>query len=268
MNVPKERAGKVIKKIKFFKKGIAIFFEDGERIDISEDAYASMYLYVGKELDKKDIEKLNSITLVKVLINYSMTLLSKAHYTEWKMREKLYAKGGEKKDVDYVIKLLKSHDLLDDKAFIMDYLGYAEERCIGKNKIKQELINRGIFAEEINKIHFSEAVEKHKATERLKALEKKYDRLSYEKKKEHIYHTLISQGFDIDVASYAISKIKDKNEKDEAKKLDNDFDKIYNRLKVRYEGQELYDKLFKSLKNKGYRYGDIKRKIGGLDNDF
>lgn len=266
--MPREKAGKIIKKIKFNKKAIAIYFDDGERIDISEDAYASSYLYIGKELDKKDIEKLQSITMVKALISYAMKLLTKGHYTEWKMREKLYNKDGEKKDVDFVINLLKTHDLIDDKAFIEDYIGYADERCIGKNKIKQELINKGVFAEEINKIRFSETNEKRKAVSKIKSLEKKYDRLSYEKKKEHIFSTLVSQGFDVEVANYALTKIKDKNEKDESKKLDNDFEKIYNRLKVRYEGQVLYDKLLKALHNKGYRYGDIKRKIGELNNDF
>lgn len=266
--MPKERAGKVIKKIKFNKKAIAIYFEDGQRIDISEDAYASAYLYVGKELDQSQIEKLQSITNIKTLISYSMQLLTRGHYTEWKMREKLYAKEAEKKDVDYVIKLLKSHDLIDDKAFIEDYLGYAEERGIGKNKIKQDLLNKGIFAEEINKIHFSESSERRKAVSRIKVLEKKYERFSFEKKKSHIFSSLISQGFDIETANYAISKIKDKNDKDELNKLDRDFQKAYMRLKTRYEGRELYDKLFSTLKNKGYRYGDIKQKIGGLSNDF
>ena len=122
MNVPRGKSGKVIKKIKFNKKAVAIVFSDGERIDISEEAYTSNYLYVGKELDQKQIDRLLQITSVKKLSAYAMSLLTKGHYTEWKMREKLYAKGGEKPDVDYIISKLKELDLLNDKEFIEDFL--------------------------------------------------------------------------------------------------------------------------------------------------
>ena len=99
--MPRGKSGKVIRKIKFNKKAVAIVFSDGERIDISEEAYTSNYLYIGKELNQKEIDKLLQITSVKKLSTYAMSLLTKGHYTEWKMREKLYAKGGEKPDVDY-----------------------------------------------------------------------------------------------------------------------------------------------------------------------
>ena len=59
MNVPRGKSGKVVKKIKFNKKAVAIIFSDGERIDISEEAYVSSYLYIGKELSQK--EKTSSI---------------------------------------------------------------------------------------------------------------------------------------------------------------------------------------------------------------
>ena len=168
--MPRGKSGKVIKKIKFNKKAVAIVFSDGERIDISEEAYTSSYLYIGKELSQKDIDKLLQITSVKKLSTYAMSLLAKGHYTEWKMREKLYAKGGEKPDVDYIINKLKELDLLDDKAFIEDFLGYGEERLWGKNKIKQELLKKGIFAEEIDKIHFPIATEKKKASSHISFL--------------------------------------------------------------------------------------------------
>ena len=186
--MPKEKNGKVIKKIKVNKKAIAIFFSDGERIDISEEAYTSNYLYVGKELTKSEIDKLNRITSVKKLSNYAFTLLSQKHYTEWKMKEKLYAKEAEKEDVDYIIKKLKELDLLNDKEYIEDYLGYAEEQLIGKNKIKQNLAKKGIFAEEIDKIRFNSNVEKKKALALLPSLEKKYSKYSYQQKKQHIFN--------------------------------------------------------------------------------
>ena len=266
--MPKEKSGKVIKKIKVLKKGIAIFFSNGERIDISEEAYTSNYLYVGKELAQKDIDKLLTISSVKKLSEYAVSILTKGHYTEWKMREKLYAKGGEKAAVDYIIQKLKDIDLLNDKAFIKDYIGYAEEKLYGKNKIKQELIKKGIFAEEIDKIHFNIASEKKKASMLVPILEKKYTKYSYQQKRQRVYAALVSRGFDHDVANYALSFLSGRDEKDEKKKLKEDFNKIYNRFAKKYEGRELKEKVYRSLINKGYKYGDVSELLGGMDNDF
>ena len=268
MNVPREKSGKVIKRIKVNKKAVAIVFSDGEKIDISEEAYVSNYLYVGKELSQKEIDKLIQITSVKKLSTYAMSLLTKGHYTEWKMREKLYAKGGEKSDVDYIISKLKELDLLDDKAFIEDFLGYAEERLWGKNKIKQELLKKGIFASEIEKIHFSINNEKKKAVALIPSLEKKYAKYSYQQKRQHIYAALITRGFDHEVANYALSKMSNKVDKDEKKKLKEDYAKIHARFSKKYEGRELKERVYRALINKGYKYGDISELLGGMDNDF
>ena len=267
-NVPKGKSGKFIKKIKVNKKSIVISFSDGEKIEISEEAYVSNYLYVGKELSQKDIDKLLMVSSVKKLSSYAMSLLTKNHYTEWKMREKLYEKGGEKEAVDYIINKLKELDLIDDKAFIEDYLGYAEERGFGKNKIKQELLKKGIFAEEIEKIRFNSNIEKKKAVALIPMLEKRYAKYSYQQKKQHVYAALISRGFEHDVAAYAIIHLSNRDEKDEKKKLKEDFKKIYARFSKKYEGRELKERVYRSLVSKGYKYSDISDLLGGMDNDF
>ena len=266
--MPREKSGKVIKKIKFNKKAIAIIFSNGERIDISEEAYTSNYLYVGKELSQKDIDKLNQITSIKKLSQYALMLITKKHYTEWKMREKLYAKGGTKEDVDYVIKKLKELDLLNDKEFIEDYLGYAEEKLIGKNKIKQDLLKKGIFAEEIEKIRFDSKLERKKAIALVPTLEKKYAKYSYQQKKQHVFNALISRGFDVDVATEAITHMSGKVDKDEKNKLKVDYKKVYDRFKKKYEGRELKEKVMRALIAKGYKYSDVAQIIGGNDDDF
>ena len=266
--MPREKSGKVIKKIKINKKAIAIIFSDGERIDISEEAYTSNYLYVGKELTKKDIEKLNRISSIKKLSQYALGLITKKHYTEWKMREKLYAKGGNKEEVDYIIKKLKGLDLLNDKEFIEDYLGYAEEKLIGKNKIKQDLLNKGIFAEEIEKIRFDSKIEKKKALSLVPILEKKYTKYSYQQKKQHVFNALVSRGFDVEVAKEALNHMSHIVDKDEKNKLKIDYKKVYDRFKRKYEGRELKEKVMRSLIAKGYKYSDVSQIIGGNDDDF
>ena len=154
----------------------------------------------GKELSNKAIKEIEEFNASASLMKYALSLLKKNHYSEWKMREKLYNKEGKKKDVDRVIKSLKENDLINDKMLVLDTIEYGNERNIGKNKIIQELANKGVFMESINQNLFSHSLEKKKAMNNLSKLEKKYDRYNYESKKQHIYHALLSLGFDNDIA--------------------------------------------------------------------
>jgi len=254
--VPKGNSGKIITKISINKKDVSLYFSK-ERISISHDAYVIMPLYVGKVLSNKDIKLLNDTTMNAKLLNYAMGLLMKKHYSEYAMREKLYTKEASKEQVDFVINKLKSVDLIDDKAFVYDYLCYAKEKNIGKYKILKELENKGVFAENLEKISFPEHEERRKARERLKSLENRYSKLPFEKKKQKIYQHLLTDGFDSSICMDVLSQIKDNNVKEENKMLKDDYNKLSLKLSKRYEGKELYDRIYKSLKNKGYRYKDI-----------
>ena len=266
--MPKEKIGNIISKVHLNKKNVVIFFVNREKLEISFDAYTSNYIYVGKELSDKDIEKLVRVSGLKKLMEYAMKLLSKGHYTEWRMREKLYAKGGDKESVDFIIDRLKQNDLIDDSAFAYDYVCYANERCYGKNRIKEELAKKGVFAEEIEKIRFPESLEKKKALSLIPSLEKRYAKYSYESKKQHIYYALLAKGFDSDVALFALNSVSHKNDKDEINKLKADYKKAKEKYKKKYDGYQLKEKVIQRLRSKGYRYSDIRRIVEEDDYDF
>ena len=264
--MPSKNSGKTITKIKINKKNVVLYFGK-TRMEISPDAYATTYLYVGKVLTNKDISNLKSFSAIAELMKYALSLLKKGHYSEWRMREKLYAKEASKKDVDKIIGRLKANDLINDKMLIEDLIAYGDERSIGKNKILKELSAKGIFEENLSKIKFPYSKEKKKAMCQLPKLERKYASYSYENKKQHIYNGLVSLGFESIVIEEVINKISPIDEKDEKNKINKDFDKIYERLSKKYEGKQLKDKVFMSLKNKGYRYGDIYKKWEAKQND-
>ena len=186
-----------------------------------------------------------------------MSLLRKGHYTENRMKEKLSKKGATNDEVKKVIRFLKSNDLIDDRAFIEDHIGWSTERNIGKYKIIKELTNLGIDENTINKIKFPVSLEKQKAVNNIESLEKKYSSLSFENKKKHIYTSLKLLGFEQDVVTYALNKLFSKDEEDETTKLIRDHDKAVIRLSKKYSGNELDYKVYNYLKNKGYSYNDI-----------
>ena len=255
--MPSKNTGKTILKVKINKKDIVVTFTDRSKERLSKEVLANYYLYEGKTISYKEISEIKSFSASVTLMKYALSLLKKGHYSEWKMREKLYKKEAKKSDVDRVIKSLKNNDLINDKMLAEDIIEYGHERNLGKNKIINELSQKGIFDDVINKYHFSISLEKKKALANLPKLEKKYDKYPYEQKKQHIYRALISLGFDSDIALETLNKMSEPKRKDEKDKLERDFNKVLISLKRKYEGNELKNKVIVSLRSKGYKVKDI-----------
>ena len=92
--MPSVSSGKyIVKSVKVYKDHVTVFFTKRENIKISKEAYLSSYLYEGKSISKKEIDKLIEITAFSTLLNYALSLISKRHYSQRKMFEKLKAKG-------------------------------------------------------------------------------------------------------------------------------------------------------------------------------
>ena len=261
-------AGKfVIKSIKVYKDHVTLSFLKREKLQISKEAFLSSYLYEGKSLSKKEIDHLLEITALSKLLNCALSLISKRHYSERKMYEKLKAKEDNKKAILAVISKLKENDLLDDKAYMCDLIAWDEERYFGKNKIIKHLREQGIADEIISKARFSSSNELKKAKALLPKLDKKYSRYAYEIKKKHIYSALISQGYDIEIAREVVGDTKKDSSKKEREKLNNDYLKIKRRYENKYEGYELRKRIYAALANKGYRNNEIRTVLEDYDNE-
>ena len=255
--MPSKSSGRKIVKLKLNKKTVTLTFDDRKKLSFNREVMANFYLYEGKTIDDKTLKKIKEFDSSITLFNYAMSLIKKGHISEWKMREKLYNKEGTKPIVDKIIKSLKNNDLINDKMLILDTIEYGNERNIGKNKIIQELSQKGIFMENLSGINFPSSLEKKKAMNNLPKLEKRYDKYSYEQKKQHIYRALLSLGFENDIALSVVNNVKLPNQKEENKKLEKDFEKVYVRYHKKYLGYELKNKVVSSLKTKGYKTKDI-----------
>lgn len=246
-----------ITKIKILKNKVAIYFDKRKKLDISKDVYTNFYLYEGKELDKKEYNKIVELNDSSKLLEYALKIRSKSIYSEYQMREKLYNKEASKKEVDKVIKILKGYDLINDEAYALDLLEYYNSQNYGKNKIINKIKDKGIFDKEINKLKFPVSIEKKKANNLFPKLDKKYEKYNLLQKKQHIYNAYIQLGFDNDIASEMVSKTKEPNKKEEINKLKMDYQKSKTRLSRKYKGKELKQKIIQSLLQKGYRLNDI-----------
>ena len=261
---------KVIKSIKVYKDHVTLSFARKETLKISKEAYLSSYLYEGKSLSRKEITNLKDLTALSTLLNYALSLISKRHYSERKMYEKLYKKDANKSAVMQVIGKLKENDLLDDKAYMEDLIIWDDERGFGKNKTIKHLKDQGIPDNLIAKAHFSPSNELKKAKGLVPKLERKYARYAFNNKKRHVYNALLSQGFDYEVAKEASELVKGDSPRLEREKLINDYKKVHKRLENKYEGYQLKQKIYSALLSKGYKGKDIKLVLEeySYENDF
>ena len=269
--MPSVNSGKkVIKSIKVYKDHVTLSFVKKETLKISKEAYLSSYLYEGKSISNKEISKLKELTALSTLLNYAMNLISKRHYSERKMYEKLYKKEANKAAAMSVISKLKENDLLDDKAYMEDLIAWDDERGFGKNKTIKHLKDQGIPDSLIAKAHFSQSNELKKAKGLVPKLDRKYSRYAFNNKKKHVYQALLAQGFDYEVAKEAIELVRGDSPRLEREKLINDYKKVYKRLESKYEGYQLRQKIYSALLSKGYKGKDIKLVLEeySYENDF
>ena len=269
--MPSENAGKsTIKSIKVYKDHVTLSFVKRDKVQISKEAYLTSYLYEGKALSKKEIDKLLEITALSALLTYALGLISKRHYSEKKLTEKLKAKDNNKVAISGVINKLKENNLLDDQALMEDLIAWDDERSFGKNKTIKHLRDQGIPDKLILKARFPVSNELKKAKGLLPKLERKYAKYAFESKKKHIFNALISQGYEIDIAKQVTNLSKKDQPKKEKEKLTNDYLKIKRRYENKYEGYELNKRIYAALVNKGYRYSEIKAVLEDVDyeNDF
>lgn len=264
--MPSVNAGKyLIKSIKVYKDHVTLSFVKHDKVQISKEAYLSSYLYEGKSISKKDIDKLLEITALSTLLNYALSLISKRHYSERKLIEKLKAKDNNKTAISGVVSKLKENNLLDDKALMEDLIAWDDERNFGHNKIIKHLKDQGIPDNLVVKARFPVSNELKKAKALLPKLDKKYAKHAFESKKKHIFNALIAQGYEIEVAKQVVGLAKKDQPKKEKEKLMNDFLKIKHRYENKYEGYELKKRIYAALVNKGYKYNEIKTVLEDID---
>lgn len=266
--MPSVNSGKrTIKKIKVSKKNISLIFSQGEKIQISQNAYLSTFLYEGKTLSDKEVNQLVELTSLSSLLNYAFNVVSKRRLSEQQMYEKLIKKKDNVEAANNVIAKLKASNLLDDKAYMKSLVAFDNERNYGKNKMLKHLKEQGIPDIMVNEISFSTDVEEKKAKVLLPSLEKKYERLSFENKRRHIYSTLLARGFSSEIARNTINDIKRGSKEEEKEKLAIDYQTIKTRFKRKYDGYQLKQKIYGALVNKGYQYQDIKEILGDDQNE-
>ncbi|MGM9873842.1 MAG: hypothetical protein ACI31G_02835 [Bacilli bacterium] len=254
-----EKTGNLIKAIKINKNNVKLVFDNGKKLYINKNTYASSFLYVGKLLSDKEIKQLTKEDEDDKYYSYALKLLSKKQYFKYKFKEKLILKFPEilDKEVYIVIDKLTKNNLLNDERLKDEYIDYYNSLNYGENKIKNKLIEKGYDYKLTKELVFPFNEEIKKAKNNLIKLNKKFDKYNSKTKKDKIAKSLIELGFSFELIDSVIKNVKENSYEKELELLNKDYNKLLISYSKKYQDKELKQKLINKLLTKGYKYKDI-----------
>ena len=248
--MPLENVGRIKSIIKKEDKIKIEFSSNWKSLILSNDSFTDDYYYVGKELSKKEYDRILTQTNDEKYIKYAVNICNKKAYTKKEIIDKLKAKGAEKKTIERVVEKLKAYSYIDDKKFVEDYVFSHNQKNDGKIRIINGLKEKGISESLIKKLYFDNDEEISKAKNLLSNLINKHANKSKIKQKEAIISSLIRKGFTYDIALISYDSLDKSLIKDDSEKIK----KAVFLLKAKNYEKNI---IIKKLMAKGYKYNDI-----------
>ena len=202
----------IITKIEQQKKN-----QDRVNIYVNDEFFTAIYkelvftfnLKKGDEIDENNLKTILDDEMYLKAKNKALNILSKADQSEKKIREKLHD-DFEESTIDKVIEFLKRNKFIDDNLLAQKIVNtnLNLNKC-GKNRIKQNLYNKGLDASSIieamseidSDIEFENAM--HLAKKRYERVKNEDSRKIYQKLSQHLAY----KGFDYDIIKRVLNKL-------------------------------------------------------------
>lgn len=170
----------------------------------------------GMEIDQNNLTYILKEEMYIKAKNKALNILSKADQSERKIREKLSTEF-EEDTIDIVIEFLLKNKFIDDDLLAQKIVNTNVNlnKC-GRNKIKQNLYNKGIAIESINEA-ISEIDKDVEFENAMYLAKKRYERVKNEDKRkiyQKISQHLAYKGFDYDIIKRVLNKLLNFNEYD------------------------------------------------------
>ncbi|MPM23564.1 Regulatory protein RecX [bioreactor metagenome] len=202
----------IITKIEAQKKDknrVNIYVNDEFFLAIFTELVYEFNLKKGMLIEKEHLKEILDKEMYVKAKNKALNILSKADQSERKIREKL-SNEFEEYTINEVIDFLKNNKFIDDELLASKIVNtnINLNRC-GKNKIRQNLYNKGINSESISEAlcEIDENVEFENA---MYLAKKRYQRVKNEDKRkiyQKISQHLAYKGFNYDIIKKVLNKL-------------------------------------------------------------
>ncbi len=200
---------------KINKERVNIYIDGEYSLSVNGELVYKENLKKGMEIDLEMLQNLASKEEILRCRESALRIIERNYKTESELRNKLKEKNYNNEAIDFSIEFLKEYNYVNDnayaKAFIRD-----KSLSKGKEKIRYELLKKGISKEIIEEnmlLYMDEEIE-HEAA--LKIGKKKYklivrsenDRYKISAK---LYRFILSKGYNYDIVKSVVKEIMDEN---------------------------------------------------------
>ena len=202
----------IITKIESQKKNndrVNIYVDGDFFMAVFTELIYTFNLKKGMEIDQNNLTYILKEEMYIKAKNKALNILSKADQSEKKIREKLSSEF-EEDTIDIVIEFLLKNKFIDDDLLAQKIVNTNVNlnKC-GRNKIKQNLYNKGISVESINEA-ISEIDKDVEFENAMYLAKKRYERVKNEDKRkiyQKISQHLAYKGFDYDIIKRVLNKL-------------------------------------------------------------
>lgn len=247
-----------IEKIKKSGSKYKITLDNGEVINTYDNVILENNLLYDKNIDSDLLNKINNDTVYYESYNKAIKMISRRLRSEHEINEYLRKAKVIDSDIVKIIETLKRIGLINDynfaKAYTNDRINLSLDgpfkiaRSLEDYKVDSDIINEMINGIDNNLVyeHLSKVIDKKKKS--FKGSEYMF--------RQKMMQYLINLGYDRVMINEALCDI----DFDEGKKL-LEMEKIYNKLSLKYSGDELILKLKNKFYTKGYKAAEINKFI-------
>ena len=241
-----------IEKITKLKNGkYKLKLDDGETVITYDDVILNNGLLFHKEIDDGMYLKIKNESDYYELYNSAIKYITKRLRSEKEIKIYLEKKTSDIYVIESILIDLKKLNLINDRkfahAYINDKLNLSN---VGMKKIRHELRNLGIDDEIIEneslKVDYS--LNRNKLEKIIIKKIRTNHKYSNNILKQKIINEMINLGYDKE----EIADICDKNMQDDNDIYNREYEKIYNKLKQKYSGNELEYRVKQKLYSKGF----------------
>lgn len=195
------------------EKNVSVYFDNGERLILSEDTFFNSGLRKGDEISEDRFSFFIEQNILYHIKQRALSFLARRFHSERELLIKLKQKSYEERLIKLVLNELKEKSFIDDQVFANHFIEEKlKKKRWGKNKIRSALFSKGVSASIIDEVLKSFNSEEDQNEAAFSLAQKKYEKLrmreSDERKlKQKIVSFLLSRGFDYEVSSDVVGKI-------------------------------------------------------------
>ncbi|MDP2364629.1 MAG: regulatory protein RecX [Ignavibacteria bacterium] len=195
------------------EKNVSVYFDNGERLILSEDTFYNSGLRKGDEISEDRFSFFIEQNILFHIKQRALSFLARRFHSERELLIKLKSKSYEERLIKIVLNELREKSFIDDQVFANHFIEEKlKKKRWGKNKIRAALFSKGVSASIIDEVLQSFDSEQDQNETALSLAKKKFENLKLretdkQKLKQKLISFLLSRGFEYEVSTEVVHKI-------------------------------------------------------------